>query len=107
MARLQPYSIGYVAAVAEHLQVIEQKYHSLIRAKIQEQLSFEPGVETINRKRLRQPAAFGAEWEIRFGPGNRFRVLYTFSDAMREVCVLAIGVKDRNRLFIGDEEIML
>ena len=107
MPRTQAFTIGYTDAVADHLQAIEPKYHSLIQTKIQEQLSFEPGRATANRKRLRLPAAFDAEWEIRFGPGNKFRVLYTMKEATREVVVLAIGVKDRNKLFVGGEEIKL
>jgi hypothetical protein len=47
------------------------------------------------------------EWELRFGPGNRFRVFYEVDEKRFEVRILAIGVKDRNRLFIGGEEIEL
>jgi hypothetical protein len=64
-------------------------------------------VETRNRKPLRQPAAFSAEWEIRFGPGNRFRVLYDVDTEHAEVHILAVGREVRNRLFIGGEEIEL
>ena len=76
MASKQPYDISYDQGTKEHLRAIEPKYHSLIRAEIEEQLQFEPAKETRNRKPLRQPAPFGATWEIRFGPNNRFRVLY-------------------------------
>jgi hypothetical protein len=41
----------------KHLATIEAKYHALIRKKIEEQLLFAPGVETKNRKPLRQPCA--------------------------------------------------
>jgi hypothetical protein len=68
---------------------------------------FEPGVETKNRKPLRQPAVFGAQWEIRFGPDNRFRVLYDFDEERHVVEILAVGVKDCNRLIIGGEELSL
>jgi hypothetical protein len=49
--------------------------------------------------------AFGAEWELRLGPDNRFRVFYQVNADSREVRVLAVGVKDRNRLWIGGEEV--
>ena len=78
-----------------------------IREKIGEQLRFEPGVETRNRKPLRQPALFGAGWEIRFGPDNRFRVLYDIDEAARVVQIMAIGEKRRERLYIGGEEVRL
>jgi hypothetical protein len=76
MARMQPYTLIYARGVTRHLEFIDAKYDSLIHQKIEEQLRFEPGVETKNRKPLRQPAPFAAQWEIRFGPDNRFRVLY-------------------------------
>jgi hypothetical protein len=53
---------------------------------------------------LDQPAPFGASWELRCGPDNRFRVFYDVDSTTHEVQVLAVGVKDRNRLLIGGEE---
>ncbi|MCI0376199.1 MAG: hypothetical protein L0215_01200 [Gemmataceae bacterium] len=107
MTRRQPYNFVYARGVTEHLKSIEAKYDSLIREKIDEQLRFEPTVETKNRKPLRQPAAFEAQWEIRFGPDNRFRVLYDVDEEERSVQILAIGEKDGNRLIVGGEEIDL
>jgi len=78
-----------------------------IMQKIREQLLFEPGMETTNRRPLRQPAAFEATWEIRFGPENRFRVLYDIEEEVRVVKILAVGEKQRDRLFIGGEEVEL
>jgi hypothetical protein len=69
------FKIVYDESVSAHLATIDRKYHSLIRQGIEEQLSYEPEVASRNRKPLRQPAAFGATWEIRLGPDNRFRVL--------------------------------
>lgn len=53
----------------------------------------------------RQPAILEAQWELRFGPDNRFRVFYEIDREHREVYILAIGVKERDRLFIGGEEL--
>jgi mRNA-degrading endonuclease RelE of RelBE toxin-antitoxin system len=47
---------------------------------------------------------FGATWELRFGPHNRFRAFYEVDSAEQTVYVLAIGVKERDRLLIGGEE---
>lgn len=102
-----PYALIYAPAVKKHLRAIDSKYHSLIREKIAEQLALEPGVETRNRKPLRPPAILGAEWEIRFGPSNRFRVLYDIAEEEREVRILAIGEKEGNRLIIGGNEVPL
>ena len=63
-----------------------------------------PGTPTRNRKGLETPAPFDATWELRFGSDNRFRVLYEIDEVTSTVNVLAIGIKDRNRLLIGGEE---
>src|SRR5262245_43372586 len=107
MARRQPYEIRYDRAVMEHLRAIEPKYHLLIREAIETQLFFEPAKQTRNRKPLRQPAPFEATWELRLGPGNRFRVLYGIDEENREVQIQAIGVKDGNRLIVGGQEVEL
>jgi len=103
----QPFELIYDPEVARHLKAIDHKHHSLIRRTIEEQLSYEPEVETRNRKPLLRPSVFGTAWEIRFGPNNRFRVFYRADPSIREVHILAMGVKVGNRLFIGGEEFEL
>ena len=105
MARKARFAITYDEKVKEHLRAIEKKYHSLIRSRIENQLGFEPETETRNRKPLRQPAPFEATWELRLGPANRFRVLYGVDRVQRQVQILAIGVKEGNKIFIAGEEI--
>jgi mRNA-degrading endonuclease RelE of RelBE toxin-antitoxin system len=107
MPRRRPYTLTYARSVAEHLKAIDAKYDRLIRDAIDEQLTFEPGVESKNRKPQRQPAPFDAEWEIRFGPDNRFRVLYDINEEEHSVEILAVGVKKGNRLIVGGEEVEL
>ena|SRR5713226_5293320 len=107
MARRQPYTLTFASEVTKHLRAINTKYHALIREKIGEQLRFEPATETTNRKPLRQPALFGATWEIRFGPDNRFRVLYDIDEETRVVQIMAIGEKQKEGLVIGGEEVQL
>lgn len=107
MVRRQPYNLVYAPEVKEHLRAVERQYYSLIRETLQEQLLFEPDTETRNRKPLRQPAIFEAKWELRFGPDNRFRVFYEIDREEHVVYILAIGIKERNRLFIGGEEVEL
>lgn len=105
MTRPQRYVLVYARDTTKHLESIDAKYDSLIRDKIEEQLRFEPGVETKNRKPLREPAPFAAHWEIRFGPDNRFRVLYDIDDKHHAVQILAIGEKRGNRLIVAGEEV--
>ena len=99
------YEIVYAPTVREHLKAIARRHYSLIRRTIEEQLRFEPLVETRNRKPLIRPAWFGATWELRFGPQNRFRVFYRVMEEEGEVWVLAIGEKRGSMLKIGGEEI--
>ena len=76
-------------------------------AEIEARLQFEPDVETRNRKPLERSVALEVEWELRLGPNNRFRVFYAIDRDQGDVCILAIGVKERNRLFVGGEEVEL
>jgi mRNA-degrading endonuclease RelE of RelBE toxin-antitoxin system len=105
MAERWSFEIVYAVAVKEHLRVIEHKYYNLIRDTIEQQLQFEPDSETRNRKPLRSPGIYDANWELRLGPDNRFRVFYEVDQENRQVQVLAIGVKERNRLYIGGKEV--
>jgi hypothetical protein len=107
VARKQPFALSYDQETKTQLRAIEAKYHSLIRTAIEEQLLFKPERETRNRKPLQQPAPFEATWELRFGPDNRFRVLYGVDHERREVQIQAIGVKKGNRLFVAAEEVEL
>lgn len=52
MGGKQPYEIGYDRATRQHLRAIEAKYHSLIRAAIEDQLLKEPNKATPNRNSL-------------------------------------------------------
>ena len=107
MTKRGPFSLAYDPEVRTHLRAIDAKYHSLIRATIEEQLPHQPELETRNRKPLQRPVALGATWELRFGPGNRFRVFYEVDAPAKIVYILAVGVKERNRLVIGGEEVKL
>jgi mRNA-degrading endonuclease RelE of RelBE toxin-antitoxin system len=107
MAKKQPFALIYDPEAAGHLDAIEPKYHSLIRNAIEEQLRFEAKTSTRNRKPLERPIGFGATWELRLGTDNRFRVFYRVDAERQEVRILAIGVKDRNRLLIAGKEVAL
>jgi hypothetical protein len=107
VAKKKPFILVFSPIVHAHLEAIDVKYDSLIRDTIEEQLTFEPDVQTRNRKPVQPLAAFQAEWELRFGPSNRFRVFYQIERALREVRIVAVGVKVRNRLLVGGEEVTL
>ena len=73
MVHRLPYRLLYDTEILLQLRSIERKYHAFIRANIEEQLTYEPQVETNNRKPLERPVMRDAGWELRFGPNNRLR----------------------------------
>ena len=104
MAKRAKFTLTFAPQAIGHLDLIDARYHGLLQRTISEQLTHVPSKQTRNRKPLDQPAPFAASWELRCGPQNRFRVFYEIDAAGHEVHVLAVGVKERNRLFIGGEE---
>ena len=94
MSPRQKFVLIYAPLTKLHLKTIERKYYSLIRATIEDELQFEPDVETRNRKPLKRPVIFEAEWELRFGPDNKFRVFYDINIESHEVYILADNCHD-------------
>jgi len=105
MVKQAPFTLAYALAFEAHLDAIDAKYHTLIQTTIEEQLRFEPETKTQNRKPLQRPLGWGARWELRLGPNNCFRVFYRVEAAEHRVRILAVGVKDRNRLLVGGKEV--
>jgi mRNA-degrading endonuclease RelE of RelBE toxin-antitoxin system len=101
------FELIFAPETIDHLDAIERRFHRLIQKTMDEQLAHTPERETRSRKPAEQPAPFSTTWELRFGPSNRFRVFYEVDNVERTVQVLAIGVKERDRLFIGGEEFEL
>jgi mRNA-degrading endonuclease RelE of RelBE toxin-antitoxin system len=101
------FRLVYDAEFVQQIRSIERKHHSLIRTTIEQQLVYEPDIETRNRKILTKETNFGARWEIRLGEDNEFRVFYSVYPEKAEVHILAIGIKVRERLYIGGKEVKL
>lgn len=104
MGRQKPYELIYAPEVRRQVVKIGRTYYPRIRRQIEAQLIHEPETETKNRKPLLRPSVFGSAWELRCGPDNRVRVFYRTDRALRQVQILAVGVKIKDRLFIGGEE---
>ena len=105
MRRRVRYTIVYARDIYEHIDTVERRCHRLIKKTIEERLTITPDRQTRNRKPLEElPGPFGSTWELRFGPNNRFLVFYEVAAENRTVRILAIGVKDKNRLLIAGEE---
>jgi len=70
---------------------------------VDRQLADQPMTETRNRKRMRPNPL--APWELRIGD---LRVYYDIQDIpVPKVFIRAIGIKRRQRVFIGREEMDL
>ena len=105
MVQRSKFLLIYAPVTKLHLKAIERKYYSLIRTTIEEELRFDPDVETKNRKPLKRHVTFEVEWELRLGPNNRFRVFYDIDMDFHRAHILAIGVKENDHLFIGGKEV--
>lgn len=93
------YRIEYSPDTYEHFQVLTKSQQTLILDKVQEQLQYQPDVETRNRKLMRiNPFA---PWELRIG---LLRVYYDFENEPDPVVYIrAVGIKERNKVKIGKE----
>lgn len=103
MPSAKKYSLVYTSTFQRHVKLAPAKHHSLIRKTLEEQLQYQADVKARNRKPLKKPIAFKAEWELRFGPENRMRVFYKIDGD--DVILLALGEKKGNRLWIEGEEV--
>jgi mRNA-degrading endonuclease RelE of RelBE toxin-antitoxin system len=97
------YTIDFAESVKAHLEALTANQRATVLAKIEGQLTNQPLIETRNRKPLRPNPV--APWELRVG---QLRVFYDVSEGPpATVRILAVGVKDRNIVRIGKEEIQL
>ena len=98
-----PYRIEYSPEVEDHLRWLTARQQRTVLDAVDTHLSYQPTVETRNRKPMRPNPL--APWELRIG------VLRVYYDVEAEpdpvVFVLAVGVKTRNRVRIGGEVIAL
>ena len=96
-----PYEIRFVASANRQLDALTVPERTRIIAAIETQLSDEPWIETRNRKKLRANPL--APLELRIG---KARVFYDVEETKR-VTILAIGIKERDKLYIEGKEIRL
>lgn len=97
------YEIEYSPETEQHLRVLTARQRAIVFDAVDEQLVHEPSVETRNRKPMRPNPL--APWELRVGD---LRVYYNIQEEPAQlVTILAVGVKDRDRVLIGGEEVEL
>ena len=92
------YEIEFTPSARKDLDALRKFEQQAILDAIDEQLRFEPTVETANRKPL-QPNDI-AEWELRLG---KYRVFYNVEEQVKIVAIQAIGFKIGNELYIRGE----
>lgn len=101
--RAVSFRIEYDPAVEDHLNRLTPREEAIVEDAVTRQLTHQPAVATRNRKPLRPNPL--APWELRVGA---LRVYYEVTEEPEKlVTVRAVGLKDRNRLIIGGEEIDL
>ena len=98
-----PYVIEYSPPSLEHLAALNAGQRAIVLEEVDVQLLHQPNVVTRNRKPL-QPNPLVARFELRIG---ELRVYYEVYEGRRVVEVRAVGIKNRDRVFIGGEEIKL
>jgi mRNA-degrading endonuclease RelE of RelBE toxin-antitoxin system len=97
------YRIEYDPAAEDHLARLSARDEAMVLDVVVRQLSHAPASPTRNRKRMRPNAV--APWELRIGA---LRVYYEVTEEPAKVVTIrAVGIKERNRLTIGGEEIDL
>jgi mRNA-degrading endonuclease RelE of RelBE toxin-antitoxin system len=98
-----PYRIEYSPEAEEHLRFLTARQRVTVLDGGDEQLTYQPTVETRNRKPMRPNPL--APWELRIGS---LRVYYDVEEEPEPlVSIRAVGIKDRNRVRIGKEVIEL
>jgi mRNA-degrading endonuclease RelE of RelBE toxin-antitoxin system len=97
------YAIEYSPETDEHLRVLTARQRTLVFDTVDRQLAYQPAVETRNRRPMRPNPV--APWELRIG---KLRVYYDVAETPEPVVFIrAVGIKHRNRVLIGGEEIQL
>ena len=99
----QPYRIEYAPETEAHFEWLTARDIGIVLDAVERQLSYEPAVRTRNRKPLEANPL--APWELRIG---KLRVYFDVEDEpTRVVMIRAVGIKERDRVRIGGEEVEL
>jgi mRNA interferase RelE/StbE len=99
----RPFRIEYATAAVGHLSELTARRRATVLDVVPLKLTHEPTVPTRNRKRLRDNTL--APWELRIGDMRVYFDVREAPDAV--VTIRAIGLKRRDRVLIGGEEVDL
>ena len=93
------FAIDFSDDALKEVRDLRKRDSTMILDEIEEQLTYQPNVETRNRKPLRAHPL--GEWELRV---DKFRVFYDIDTENETVLVKAVGIKIGNQLFIRGKE---
>jgi mRNA-degrading endonuclease RelE of RelBE toxin-antitoxin system len=96
------FAIEFTKAAYRHLQAFKRFDRNRILDGIKAQFPHQPDLETRNKKLLRQNPL--ADWELRI---DTYRVFYDIDETQKVVRIIAIGIKEHNKVIIDGEEITL
>ena len=93
------YKIEYSPESEAHLRFLTARQQAIVLDAVDEQLTYQPTVETKNRKLMRLNPL--APWELRNGD---LRVYYDVEEEPEAVVYInAVGIKERNQVRIAGE----
>lgn len=93
------YRIEYSPESEAHLTYLTARQQVIVLDAVDEQLMYQPRLETKNRKPMRPNPL--APWELRSGD---LRVYYDVEEEPEAVVYInAVGVKERNQVYIAGE----
>lgn len=96
------YEIQFSRDAERQIRLLDARDRTALYDEIEQHLSNEPESQTLKRKLLRPNPL--ARWELRVGD---YRVFYEVETDRQAVVILAVGIKEHNRLFIEGEEVSL
>ena len=96
---VKTFSVNLTESACGHIKAFKRYDRNRILDAINEQLTHKPNEQTRNKKILRENPI--SDWELRVPP---FRVFYEVDESEHVVRIVAVGVKQHNKLSIGGEE---
>ena len=94
------YEIRWSPDARDHLRLLPAHQRALVLDSVERHLTEQPDNPTQKRKLLAENPL--ATWELRLGD---VRIFYDVTREENTVDVVAVGVKEHNRLRIGGEEV--
>jgi mRNA-degrading endonuclease RelE of RelBE toxin-antitoxin system len=97
------YTFEYSKDAIEHIRKLPADRRAAVMDQLEERLAHQPTVPARNRKPMDpDKKLYVAPWELRLGD---LRVYYAVEDEPKKVIVVAVGIKEREKLFIGGKEV--